>query len=135
MSPNEVVNGSTLLANKKLITTPAIFCGAKDGADPLFVQHADELGKLLGERGLTLVYGGASSGLMGTVANSVMAAGGKAIGVMPEAHFGEVLHTGLTELIYAADMSTRKDIMYNKYVMKLRYFLTIIWYKYRSLYL
>ena len=64
--------------------TAAVFCGSKSGNNPLFTEHAEILGNLLAEHGITLVYGGGRVGLMGTVANAVMNHSGKVIGVIPE---------------------------------------------------
>lgn len=91
-----------------------VFCGSSDGNDARHVETAAELGRLLAARGLGLVYGGGSVGLMGTVADAVLAAGGEAIGVIPTGLFRtEVGHTGLTELHQVPDMHSRKALMYD----------------------
>ena len=61
-----------------------VFCGASPGRDPRYVEAARALGRELVERGLELVYGGGSVGLMGQVADAVLAAGGRVTGVIPE---------------------------------------------------
>ncbi|MGI6876176.1 MULTISPECIES: LOG family protein [Amycolatopsis] len=89
-----------------------VFCGSSGGGDPVYVDTATALGKLLAERGIGLVYGGASVGLMGAVADGALAAGGEVIGVIPE-HLKrvEIAHAGLSELVVTADMHERKAKM------------------------
>jgi uncharacterized protein (TIGR00730 family) len=78
------------------------------------MQHATELGKLIAVLGLKLVYGGGKVGLMGAVANAVLANGGRAMGVIPKLLTDwEHQHDGLTELIVVSDMHTRKKMMYD----------------------
>ena len=60
-----------------------VFCGSSPGRSPSYVRCASELGRLLASRGLVVVYGGASVGLMGALADSALAAGGTVIGVIP----------------------------------------------------
>ncbi len=89
-----------------------VFCGSKTGNSPLFLETAIQLGRVLAERGLELVYGGASIGLMGAVADSVMAGGGKVVGVIPEAMASkEVAHDGVTEMHVVSSMHERKSMM------------------------
>ena len=89
-----------------------VFCGSKTGSDPLFLEIAKQLGRVLAVRGLHLVYGGASIGLMGAVADSVIASGGRAVGVIPEAMATkEVAHEGLTEMHVVSSMHERKSMM------------------------
>ncbi|MFS0553274.1 TIGR00730 family Rossman fold protein [Brevibacillus sp. 179-C9.3 HS] len=89
-----------------------VYAGSNPGANPLFEQYAQELGKELVSRGLDLVYGGSSMGLMGRVANAVLEGNGKAIGVMPTGLFrGEIVHTGLTEMHEVLTMHERKAKM------------------------
>lgn len=91
----------------------AVFCGSKDGNDPLFSEHAIQLGEILARHGITLVYGGGNKGLMGHIANAVMANGGKVIGVIPEVLLEwEHEHKGITELHVVKDMHIRKRMMY-----------------------
>ena len=91
-----------------------VFCGSGSGNRPAFHQLACELGATLAARGLGLVYGGAQIGLMGMVADAVLAGGGEAIGVLPDGLFSrEVPHTGLTELHRVGDMHERKRLMYD----------------------
>jgi uncharacterized protein (TIGR00730 family) len=95
------------------ITSLAVFCGSKNGAYPLFKAHAKELGTLMAEKNITLVYGGGSKGLMGAVADAVMEKGGKVTGIIPEILLEwEAQHEGITELIVVPDMHIRKKKMY-----------------------
>jgi uncharacterized protein (TIGR00730 family) len=90
----------------------AVYCGSSAGADPAFAETARTLGAEMAERGIGLVYGGGRLGLMGIVADSVLAAGGKAYGVIPKALIDlEVAHRGLTELHIVASMHERKAKM------------------------
>ncbi len=89
-----------------------MYCASSFGVNPSFVRGAQELGTLLGERGITLVYGGARVGLMGAVADAVLARGGQVIGVIPESMIQhEVAHTGLQDLRIVASMHERKAVM------------------------
>jgi uncharacterized protein (TIGR00730 family) len=92
----------------------AIFCGSKDGNNSLYKEHAVQLGKLLAEHGLTLVYGGGNVGIMGIIADTVMQHGGKVTGIIPKILLAwERQHTGITELIIADDMHNRKKTIYS----------------------
>ena len=97
------------------MTQPAnicVFCGSFDGGRPEYRAEAVRLGQLLGERGLGLVYGGASAGLMGAVADAALAAGAQVIGVLPEVlREREIAYPGLTELHYVGSMHERKALM------------------------
>lgn len=96
-----------------MIGSVCVFCGSSAGKDPVFADAARALGDALGRRGIRLVYGGASVGLMGVVADAALAAGGEAVGVIPEPLFGkEVAHLGLTRLHRVASMHERKTLMY-----------------------
>lgn len=90
----------------------AVYCGSAPGADPAFAQAARELSLLMVERGIDLVYGGGRLGLMGIVADTVLDAGGRAYGVIPQALVDhEVAHHGCTELHTVANMHERKAKM------------------------
>ena len=92
--------------------TLCVFCGSRFGVDPAFRAAAVGLGTQLAERGLALVYGGASVGLMGAVADAVMAAGGRATGVITEALAGhEIAHGNLHDLHVVRTMHERKALM------------------------
>jgi uncharacterized protein (TIGR00730 family) len=89
-----------------------VFCGSNPGASPAYAEAAARMGSLLAERGITLVYGGGRVGLMGVLADAALAAGGRAIGVIPRAlEAREVAHTGLTELRVVSSMHERKALM------------------------
>lgn len=89
-----------------------VFCGSSTGSDPVFGDAARALGRGLFERGLELVYGGGSIGLMGIVANEVLGRGGVVRGVIPHSLFiREVGHRGLTECRVVDTMHERKQIM------------------------
>ena len=89
-----------------------VFCGSQPGARPAYLDAARELGALLARRGVAVVYGGGHVGMMGALADSALAAGGRVIGVIPE-HLmrPEVAHQGLTELLVVDSMHTRKRVM------------------------
>jgi len=89
-----------------------VFCGSNPGGDPLFLETAKALGAFLAREGLTVVYGGASVGLMGATANACLAAGGKVVGVLPDfLKKKELAHTGLTQLYVVPSMHERKALM------------------------
>lgn len=86
---------------------------ASSSAGPNFVAAVQSLGVELAARGLQLVYGGAHRGLMGTLADSVLAAGGRVVGVIPQALVDlEIAHRGLTELHVVHTMHQRKAMMF-----------------------
>ena len=89
-----------------------VFCGSSAGNKPAYLATAREVGALLAERGLTLVYGGGRVGLMGALADAALGAGGRVVGVIPQLLLDqEVGHTGLTELRVVTTMSERKLLM------------------------
>ena len=89
-----------------------VYCGSSSGARPLYVEAARAFGRALVEHDLALIYGGGKVGLMGTIADTVMEAGGRAIGVIPELLVSkEIGHKGLTELHVVPDMHHRKKMM------------------------
>jgi len=91
----------------------AVFCGSKSGKNPVYEKHAAELGDLIAACGIQLIYGGGNVGLMGVLANSVLAKGGKVTGVIPKVLIeGERQHKGLTELVISDNMHARKKMMY-----------------------
>ena len=92
--------------------TVAVFCGSRDGARPLFRDAATRFGSVMARRGLNLVYGGAANGLMGAVADAVLAGGRRVIGVIPRGlDRVEFAHPRLSERIDTASMHERKAIM------------------------
>ena len=89
-----------------------VYLGANLGTDPALPQAVQQLGRWIGESGNALVYGGSKSGLMGLLADSVLAAGGRVTGVEPKCFLdAELQHEGLTELIVTKDMTERKTKM------------------------
>jgi hypothetical protein len=95
-----------------VIARVLVFCGSSPGARPEYAAAADELGRLIAQRGLGLVYGGARVGLMGAVADGALAAGGEVIGVIPRQLVEhEIAHTGLTDLREVTTMHERKALM------------------------
>jgi uncharacterized protein (TIGR00730 family) len=89
-----------------------VYCGSRPGSEPEFAATAQAVGAWIGEHGGQLVYGGGSNGLMGIVADSTLAAGGRVIGVIPKALVEkEWAHTGCTELHVVDTMHERKRIM------------------------
>lgn len=89
-----------------------VFCGANPGARPEYAAAGEALGRLLAERGIDLVYGGGSIGMMGSVARAALAAGGRVIGVIPERlERKELAQKGLTELHVVGSMHERKAMM------------------------
>src|SRR5687767_7022957 len=95
------------------INSLAVFCGSKNGNDPIYAEHATELGKLLAEKNITLIYGGGSTGIMGAIANAMMANGGKVIGIITKKLVDwEHQHQGITDLSIVDDMHIRKQKMY-----------------------
>jgi hypothetical protein len=90
----------------------AVFCGSSSGNKPEYVAAAQALGRTLAERDIELVYGGGKVGLMGAIADAVLAAGGRVTGVIPRAlEAREVAHTSLSALHVVEDMHQRKAMM------------------------
>jgi len=89
-----------------------VYCGSGFGNKDEYLIAAKGLGKELAKRGIGLVYGGSSTGLMGTVADSVLEAGGVVTGIIPKAIFEkELAHEGLTKLVVVDSMHQRKAAM------------------------
>lgn len=90
-----------------------VFCGSNSGQDPAYVEAAKKVGHLLATSGRRLVYGGGRVGLMGALADSVLAAGGDVVGVIPKALVDrEWAHQGVTDLRVVGSMHERKGLMY-----------------------
>lgn len=90
----------------------ALYCGSRSGNHPIYQQTAIKLSKALADHHFGLVYGGASIGLMGQVANAVMENGGETVGVIPEFMLDyEIAHQNLTELHIVKTMHERKALM------------------------
>jgi uncharacterized protein (TIGR00730 family) len=89
-----------------------VYCGSNPGRQPIYREAAAELGRELVRRNIALVYGGASIGVMGAVADAVLENGGEVIGVIPQSlATREVAHSRLTELIVVTSMHERKAAM------------------------
>lgn len=96
------------------VSSVAVFCGSKDGNDPLFELHTAGLGRLLAANGIRIVYGGGNVGIMGLIADTVMESGGTVAGVIPKVLVEwERQHTGISELFVVNDMHERKKMMYD----------------------
>jgi uncharacterized protein (TIGR00730 family) len=97
------------------IQSVTVFCGSKSGNHPGFTDQAILLGNALGDGGIQLVYGGGGKGIMGAIADAVLASHGKVIGIIPKLLLEwEAQHEGLTELIVTDTMHDRKKILYDK---------------------
>lgn len=95
------------------IHSVAVFCGSRPGDHPAFAHAARTLGRSLGEAGIRLVYGGGRVGLMGAIADAVLAAGGEVLGVIPEFLTRlEVAHSGVTDMAVTDSMHSRKQRMF-----------------------
>ena len=89
-----------------------VFCGSNPGRRPEYLAGAADLGRVLAARGIRVVYGGAHVGLMGALADAVLAAGGEIVGVIPGLLVdAEVAHRGLSELRITGSMHERKALM------------------------
>ncbi len=89
-----------------------VFCGSSPGRSPEYAERASELGRVIASRELEIVYGGASVGLMGALADAALAAGGTVIGVIPTRLVErEIAHAGLTKLHVVETMHERKALM------------------------
>ena len=94
-------------------TAICVYCGSNSGRHPEYAEQARAFGSEMARRGIALVYGGGKVGLMGVVADAVLAGGGKVIGVIPRQLVElEVAHPGLSELVVVETMHQRKTRMY-----------------------
>ena len=97
------------------IKSLTVFCGSKNGNDPLFCEHAKQIGYLLAENNIRLIYGGGNKGIMGAVANATLEKNGKVTGIMPAfLSVPEHQHHRLTEMLEVEDMHVRKRLLYEK---------------------
>ena len=95
------------------ISALCVYCGSSSGNHPDYIERARAFGSAMAQRGITLVYGGGKVGLMGAVADAVLAGGGRVIGVIPRQLVAlEVAHQGLTELQVVDTMHQRKTRMF-----------------------
>jgi len=91
-----------------------VYCGSSTGDDPRHAEAAGQVGRLLAGEGIEVVYGGGAVGLMGTLADAALDAGGRVTGVLPTGLFDrEVNHRGLTELHEVDSMHERKQLMFD----------------------
>ncbi|TBR19551.1 MAG: TIGR00730 family Rossman fold protein [Chitinophagaceae bacterium] len=96
------------------IQSLAVFCGSKSGTDPLFAQHATELGELLSAENITLIYGGGGNGIMGSLADAMIQHKGNVIGVIPKILLAwEQEHREITQLLIVDSMHVRKQKIYD----------------------
>lgn len=90
-----------------------VYCGSNPGSRPEYLASATELGELLAEKDIEIVYGGAEVGLMGAVASAAINHGGKVTGVIPETFAGKIAHDHLSELHVVPTMHARKTKMFD----------------------
>src|SRR5262249_7680220 len=96
------------------LRTVCVYCGSSPIKEPAIESEIREFGREIAKRGVRLIYGGASRGLMGAVADEVLSAGGKVTGVIPKALEGrEAAHRGLTELKVVDSMHAREQLMFD----------------------
>lgn len=95
-----------------MIESICVFCGSTPGINGAYIQAGHDLGQLLAKERITLIYGGGRVGIMGAVADGVLAGGGRVIGIIPEAmNLPRVVHEGMSERIVVDTMHTRKAKM------------------------
>jgi uncharacterized protein (TIGR00730 family) len=95
-----------------MLNSICVYCGSSDQIHPVYYQAAKKAGFLLAKCGIRLVYGAGKTGLMGSIADSVLANGGKVTGVVPEnLNQPQLIHSGLTDIEVVADIQTRKRRM------------------------
>jgi uncharacterized protein (TIGR00730 family) len=89
-----------------------VYCGSRHGSQPEYSEAAKNLARALVKRGVEVVYGGASVGTMGLLADTVLAEGGRVIGIIPQSVIGkEIVHQGLSDLRVVKSMHERKMLM------------------------
>jgi len=95
-----------------MLKTICVFCGSNPGVNGSYVEAAHHLGRLLAEENIGLIFGGGMTGLMGALADAVLAGGGQATGVIPDSmNVPRVVHEGVSELVVVDTMHTRKATM------------------------
>jgi uncharacterized protein (TIGR00730 family) len=94
------------------VNAVCVYCGSSFGSDPVYLQATKDLARTFAGRGIRVVYGGASVGLMGALADETLAAGGEVVGVIPQQLVDrEIAHRDLTELHVVQTMHQRKALM------------------------
>ncbi|WP_428538980.1 TIGR00730 family Rossman fold protein [Rhodopila sp.] len=97
------------------IQSLAVFCGSRVGINPAYAEAGRALGRGLAAAGIRLVFGGGRIGIMGVVADAVLAAGGRALGVIPEfLTQWEVAHESVTQMVVTDSMHSRKRRLYEE---------------------
>ncbi len=92
-----------------------VYCGSSEGGSPAYRERAAQLGRWIGENGHTLIFGGSGTGLMGTVADAALDAGGRVTGVQPDVQLiRERRHPRLTGYVDTKTISERKEVMYTR---------------------
>ena len=111
-SKTDNVNTPNTIANPKPHFSLCVYCGSRSGNQPEYTTIAQQVGTWIGTHGGQLIYGGGRNGLMGTVADATLAAGGHVIGVIPKSLVDkEQAHHGCTELHVVETMHERKHLM------------------------
>ena len=101
-----------MAAQERVLKSVCVYCGSQDGRDPAYAEAARAMGDALADRSIRLVYGGGRIGMMGQVADRVLARGGEVVGVIPEKLMrAEVAHDGLTTMHVTTSMHERKAMM------------------------
>lgn len=91
-----------------------VYCGSADEIKPVYTLAARQLGKLLADKGIRLVYGGGKTGLMGTIADSVLTHGGSVTGIVPHnLNHSHLIHAGLTSVELSTDIQARQRRMHD----------------------
>ena len=112
MTRGQIFKDKVLQGN--LMKKLCVFTGAATGSDPRFTDATYQLGQILASRNLGLVYGGGKSGLMGKIADAVIASDGHATGIIPKFLDNvEIAHRGLSDLHVTETMHERKQLMYD----------------------
>ncbi|MCC3379352.1 TIGR00730 family Rossman fold protein [Paenibacillus farraposensis] len=89
-----------------------VFAGSRPGHSSIYLEAAGKLGEAMARHHVRLIYGGSSRGLMGEVANGMLAGGGQVTGIMPTLLFdAEIIHRGINEFVEVANMHERKAVM------------------------
>ena len=98
----------------KNINALCVYCGSTEAVDPVYLEAAKNFGAIMADHGIRLIYGGGGAGLMGAIADAVLARNGNVTGIMPEFLLDiEVGHEGVTEMIVVNSMHSRKQKMFD----------------------